>query len=512
MNRRYQLPDARAVGGRKIVRSPLLAIASLLLLTGVAIAAGLGLFSAHKTDNGFVQSATPDKTLNVNNKFFDHNLGTNGQACVSCHLPSDGFDLHVATIQAAFNATQGLDQLFRTNDTADRPDADVSTLVARIKAYRLFRQFGIVRIGKTFPPAPVSGVGFTVQPQDTARYGPLPSSTDPQHFGKPTLSLFRRPLVNTNVNFDSSVLWDGRASITDMPTQVKGAAATLLLSAPISDADAQNVANFMTGVYTDQISDDQAGSLSVLGATGGVKNLMAIASDPQRPCVFSAPGVLTPFVPPTCTPVTLDNPTTMDLFTAWASLPDNTPRNHARLSIARGEVLFNTATLHIPPDLQIPGETGTTAHCVTCHATNNLGNNPDATFFVRIGTDSTQILRALADADPLVKPLLARVAQLPQYCLRPTSDPTPFTTARCGTHIDDVKTTDPGRAMVTGLITDTGKFKPPILRDLNARSPYFHNGSAGSIEDLVNFYNARFQIGLTADQKTDLGNFIDDAF
>lgn len=512
MSRRYQPSAAKGPASQQKVRGPFLAIASLLLLTGVAIAAGLGLFSAHKTDNGFVQSATPDKTLNINNKFFDHNLGTNGQACVSCHLPSDGFDLHVATIQDAFNATQGLDQLFRTNDTADRPDADVSTLVARMKAYRLFRQFGIVRIGKTFPPAPVSGVGFTVQPQNTARYGPLPSSTDPQHPGKPTLSLFRRPLVNTNMNFDSSVLWDGRESITDLPTQVKKAAATLLLSGTISDADAQNVANFMTGVYTDQIADDQAGSLSVLGAKGGVKNLMAIASDPQRPCVYSAPGVLTPFVPSTCTPVVLDDPQTMDIFEAWASLPPTPPRNAARLSIARGEELFNTITLHIPPDLQIPGEIGNTAHCVSCHATNNLGNNPDATFFVRIGTDSVAILKALADADPLVKPVLARVRQLPQYCLRPTSDPTPFTTVPCGGHISDVKTTDPGRAMVTGLITDVGKFKPPILRNLNARSPYFHNGSAGSIEDLVNFYNARFQIGLTDQQKVDLGNFIDTAF
>jgi cytochrome c peroxidase len=512
MNTRYKLSGPKGAASQTTVRGPFLAMASMVLLTGVAIAAGLGLFYVHKDDNGLVRSATPDPTLNAYNKFFDHNLGTNGQACVSCHLPSDGFDLHVQTILDAFKSTQGLDQLFRTNDTADRPDADVSTLDARLKAYRLFREFGIVRIGKSLPPAPVSGVGFTVAPQDTPRFGPLPNSNDPQAVGKVTLSLFRRPLVNTNVNFDSSVLWDGRASITDMPGQVKKAATALLLAGTISDADAQNVAAFMTGVYTDQIEDDVAGWLDALGAKGGVKNLMAIASDPKRPCVFSAPGVLTPFVPPTCTPVVMDNPRTMDMFEPWASLPDNSSRNAARLSIARGEELFNTITLHVPPDLQIPGLTGNTAHCVTCHATNNLGNNPDATFFVRIGTDSVPILKELADADPLIKPQLANVRQLPQYCLRPTSDPTPFTTAPCGTHLDDVRTTDPGRAMVSGLFTDVGKFKPPILRDLNVRSPYFHNGSAGNIEGLVNFYNARFLIGLTVQQKLDLGNFIDTAF
>jgi cytochrome c peroxidase len=511
--KRHQLSDTPGASGRTKVRGPFFAVACMLLLTGAAIAAGLGLFTPHPTDDGVVRTDTPDKkALNVNNKFFDHNLGTNGQACVSCHLPSDGFDLHVDSITSAFAATQGLDQLFRLNDTADRPDADDSTLEARMKAYALFRAFGIVRIGKTFAPPPVSGVGFTVEPQNTARYGPLPSLTDPQHPGKPTLSLFRRPLVNTNVNFDSSVLWDGRESITGLPAQVQKAASTLLLSGTLSAADTQEIANFMTGVYTAEVISNAAGKLNVLGAKGGVENLMAIAADPQRPCVYSAPGVLTPFVPSTCTPVVLDNPHTMDLYDAWASLPDRSALNQARLSVVRGQEIFNTATLHIPPDLQIPGETGGTAHCVSCHATNNLGNNPDPNFFVRIGTDSVQILKELADGDPLVKPVLARVRQLPQYCLRPTTDPTPFTEAKCGTHFNDVKTTDPGRAMVSGLITDVGKFKPPVLRDLNARSPYFHNGSAGSIEDLINFYNARFQIGLTDQQKADLALFIDTTF
>jgi cytochrome c peroxidase len=483
-------------------------------------------FQVYKTDNGFVQSASADLSL-ANNKFFEHTLhgpdvaNSNGQACVSCHLPSDGFDLHVATIQKAFATTQGTDQLFRTNDTANRPDADVSSTDARRKAYSLFLAFGVVRIGKALPP-PLPTVGFTVAPQNTARYGPLPNTADPQQpAGVAALSLFRRPLVNTNVNFDSSVLWDGRANIGNLRGQVKGAAKGLLLAGTISDADADNIAAFMTGVYTDQVRDDVAGPLSVRGAQGGVKNLLALASDPTRPCVFYVNPTtntvqLTPFVAAvaatTCTPVTLDNPHTMTMYDAWLGLADTGSVNHARLSIARGQELFNTAVLHVPPDLQIPGVTGSVAHCVTCHATNNLGNNPDPTFFVRIGTDSIQILKQLSDADPLVTPLLNRVRQLPQYCLRPTSDPTPFTSVPCGRHVSDVLTTDPGHAMVSGMITDVGKFKPPILRDLNARSPYFHNGAAGSIEDLVNFYNARFQIGLTDDQKTDLGNFIDDAF
>jgi cytochrome c peroxidase len=43
---------------------------------------------------------------------------------------------------------------------------------------------------------------------------------------------------------------------------------------------------------------------------------------------------------------------------------------------------------------------------------------------------------------------------------------------------------------------------------LAARAPYFHNGSAARLEDVVNFYDLRFGIGLTNQQKEDLVNFL----
>lgn len=153
--------------------------------------------------------------------------------------------------------------------------------------------------------------------------------------------------------------------------------------------------------------------------------------------------------------------------------------------------------------------TGSVAHCVTCHATNNVGNNPDPAFFVRIGTDSIDILTALAAQDSRVKGLLDRAMELPQYCLRPTSDPTPFATSACGEDPGDVRTTDPGRAMSSGKIADVGKFKPPILRGLPARSPYFHAGVADGIDKLISFYDARFNIGLTDQEREDLAAFLE---
>jgi cytochrome c peroxidase len=69
--------------------------------------------------------------------------------------------------------------------------------------------------------------------------------------------------------------------------------------------------------------------------------------------------------------------------------------------------------------------------------------------------------------------------------------------------------TDLAVAMISGKCADIGKTKAPILRGLTARSPYFHNGSALNIEALIEFYNQRFNIGLTDQQKADLGAFLE---
>jgi cytochrome c peroxidase len=71
-----------------------------------------------------------------------------------------------------------------------------------------------------------------------------------------------------------------------------------------------------------------------------------------------------------------------------------------------------------------------------------------------------------------------------------------------------VQTTDPGRALITGSWADVGKMKGPILRGLSARAPYFHNGSANTLMDVVNFYDRRFGIGFTDQEKADLVAFL----
>jgi cytochrome c peroxidase len=77
-----------------------------------------------------------------------------------------------------------------------------------------------------------------------------------------------------------------------------------------------------------------------------------------------------------------------------------------------------------------------------------------------------------------------------------------------GTTYDRFETTDPGTGLITGKCADLGKFKVPILRGLASRAPFFHGGNASSLQDVVNFYDQRFSIGLTPQQKTDLVNFL----
>jgi cytochrome c peroxidase len=40
------------------------------------------------------------------------------------------------------------------------------------------------------------------------------------------------------------------------------------------------------------------------------------------------------------------------------------------------------------------------------------------------------------------------------------------------------------------------------------RAPYFHNGSAETLADVVRFYDARFNIHLTAEEQTELIAFL----
>ena len=61
---------------------------------------------------------------------------------------------------------------------------------------------------------------------------------------------------------------------------------------------------------------------------------------------------------------------------------------------------------------------------------------------------------------------------------------------------------------MSGHCADLIRVKGPILRGLAARAPYFHNGAAATLRDVVEFYNERFDMGLSEEQKNQLEAFL----
>src|SRR5678809_705940 len=145
------------------------------------------------------------ETYNVNNApisltgAFFQSLGTNGRSCASCHVPTEGWTVSASGVQLRFLLTQGLDPIFRTNDGSNcDQNIDTSTVQGRRQAYSLLLSRGLIRVALPVP----AGAEFAVQSVSNP-YGCDDTST---------LSMYRRPLPATNLEFLSTLMWDGRES------------------------------------------------------------------------------------------------------------------------------------------------------------------------------------------------------------------------------------------------------------------------------------------------------------
>jgi cytochrome c peroxidase len=174
------------------------------------------------------------------------------------------------------------------------------------------------------------------------------------------------------------------------------------------------------------------------------------------------------------------------LFNAWAGLTGNA-QNNARASIARGQNIFNTRTFTIAGVRGLNGQAsdplGTmpfTGGCVTCHDSPNVGNH-SVSLPLDIG---------------LTGPDIVNTDLYPRYTFRNNATG------------ETIRTSDPGRALISGKWADMSRFKGPILRGLASRAPYFHNGTSATLDDVVKFYDTRFHIGFDAQSATDLANFL----
>lgn len=79
-----------------------------------------------------------------------------------------------------------------------------------------------------------------------------------------------------------------------------------------------------------------------------------------------------------------------------------------------------------------------------------------------------------------------------------------FTDANVRLHSPTESGTDPGYA----LRSATKMYRTTPLRGLAFHAPYFHDGSAATLLDVVNHYNTLFSLGLSAQQKADLTAYL----
>jgi cytochrome c peroxidase len=155
---------------------------------------------------------------------------------------------------------------------------------------------------------------------------------------------------------------------------------------------------------------------------------------------------------------------------------------NARSAVARGQALFNSREFRITGVAgfnDAPDRLAVRGSCSTCHSAPNSG---------------TQSVPRLFNTG--VSAAVFRTADMPLYTLRNLATG------------EIVETSDPGSAMVSGKWRDIGRFKTPGRRAIESRSPFFHNGSATELTDVVRFYDRRFRIGLSPQEIADLTAFL----
>jgi hypothetical protein len=399
--------------------------------------------------------------------------------------------LSAANAQALFNTSNGSDPLFLPVDGANCPTTATGDSAGR----SLVLNNGLIRVAEPLP----AGAQFTIALQQDPYGCALATNSST---GQTTYSVYRRPLPASSLAFLSEVMWDSRLTpspltspatfnanlATDLNAQAANAVATHEQgSAAPSASQLSALVDFEEGLYTAEATDTQAGSLSVTEATGGAAVLAADNYYPGINDVFGADPKEFPF-----------NPAVFTLFQAWQN-----SSNPAQASIARGEDLFNTAILQISnvrglnDDPAIGSPPAFIGTCGTCHDTPNVGSH---SLPVAFDTGTSRLIASETESDVIAGLEELSAPNLPVYqvngCKDANGNPVAYVT------------TDPGTALFTGQCADVNRVKVPGLRGLAARGPYFHNGSAANLRQVVQFYSSRFQMNLNPQQLVDLQNFL----
>jgi hypothetical protein len=283
------------------------------------------------------------------------------------------------------------------------------------------------------------------------------------------------------LGFLTTIMWDGREPTLAQQSIDATLGHAQAIVGPTA-AQQQQIVGFESGIFTAQVSDNNAKDLTTAGANGGPTALANLL-----PGFFV--GVNDPLGG---NPKNLPfNSQIFDLYQTWMNI-NGLGGVPSRQAVARGEALFNNTPITITGVAGIndqPGLAIVNGFCGTCHDTPDVGNH-SVKLPINIGIANGGSNNNNPGLD---------IGNLPVFTLYCLSGPNMGQT---------YTVTDPGRALISGKCADIGKMKGPILRGLAGRAPYFHNGSAATLLDVVNFYNQRFNIGLTPAQMNDMAAFL----
>jgi len=478
-----------------------------------------GLLSVYKSDGEISAKGHPFFTA----------IGSNGRACVTCHQPADGMSLSVKTIQERWQLTSGKDPLFAAIDGSDCPNLPQQEK----SSHSLLINHGLFRIFRPWPPEPVNGV--PVEPQFTIEVLRDPTScNNSSEYGllsdAPMISVYRRPRPTANLKFitamgfpfepknglplpldpetnlpvSGNITADSR--VWTLKQQARDALITHLeMEDEPSDELLEQLVNFESKIYAAQSFDFKAGDLSSDGAKGGPRYLAeaeagVLNSGTRLPMWDEFESWLQYLeIDNLELDSSEDDDQGKDISgsenierTEKNAMTTLSPEQLAqRQSIARGVNIFRNRTFLVSDNAGITDMgfgNPVRNDCNFCHNMTRTGMDI-APGQVDLGTTNSPF------ADP--------APHLPLFKLSCKEGFAPHA------HIGKVVfTTDPGLALTTGRCKDIGKITIQSMRAMSARAPYFANGSAANIRGLVDYYERRYDMKLSEQEKQDLTNLM----
>lgn len=466
-------------------------------------------FATYPNPAGHIGVLNADGPVETDGHPFFEPLGPNGRACVSCHQPADGMSLSLRSIRERWDETGGTDPIFAMVDGANCPNLPSGDPAS----HSLLLERGLFRIGIAWPPR--NPEGNVIEPEfdiEVVR-DPGGCNTDPDYgldSENPTISVYRRPRMVANLPYvvhqNPSFVWplnpkDGSPVPMDengVPYNLNLMADARLYSLEQQMLDAGHTHLEWDGMTQEQIEQIEAFERQLYAAQVDMGEGGSLIGE-------DGPPGLGPFNLRDGEIGQLGNNTTrwvIPMGDAWQeAAPDETEQVRAmRESILRGQHIFHFRTFWINDSMHL-NTVGlgnpTKRTCATCHGMHMLGMDT-ANGFIDIGSTTLPWAREVPR-----NPWQTEEELMPLFkitCSR-SDVPHPF-------YGRVIYTQDPGRALATGKCNDVGAIVMQQLRGMAAREPYYSNGSAMNMREMIDFYDRRYNIQFSEQEKIDLGNFM----